>query len=41
MVEVMTRRARVFLLCAMLAGGLAAAGWLIDRQTAAIVGPHR
>jgi endonuclease YncB( thermonuclease family) len=38
MVEVMTRRARVFLLCAMLAGGLAAAGWFIDRQTAAIVG---
>ncbi len=38
MINAMARRARLFLLCAMLAGGLAAAGWFIDRQTAAIVG---
>jgi endonuclease YncB( thermonuclease family) len=38
MINAMTRRARLFLLCAMLAGGLAAAGWFIDRQAAAIVG---
>jgi endonuclease YncB( thermonuclease family) len=38
MIHVMTRRARVFLLCAMLAGALAAAGWFIDRHTAPIVG---
>jgi endonuclease YncB( thermonuclease family) len=34
----MTRRARLFLLCAMLAGVLAATGWFIDRRAAAIVG---
>jgi endonuclease YncB( thermonuclease family) len=38
MINAMARRARLFMLCAMLAGGIAAAGWFIDRQTAAIVG---
>jgi endonuclease YncB( thermonuclease family) len=41
MITAMTRRARLFLLCAMLAGGLAAAGWFIDRRTATIVGTAR
>jgi endonuclease YncB( thermonuclease family) len=41
MLYAMSRRARLFLLCAMLAGALAATGWFIDRQTAAIVGSAR
>jgi endonuclease YncB( thermonuclease family) len=41
MLQAMTRRARFFLLCVLLAGGIAAAGWFLDRQAAAIVGPAR
>jgi endonuclease YncB( thermonuclease family) len=36
-----TRRAGFFVLCMALVGALAAAGWYLDRQTAAVIGPAR